>query len=165
MARTVNGALAIMNAQPGQYSEQDEDLAACQPTQLVKAAGVACMLTGLFTALQSVQLLGFTLSGVVMLVPFVMLILGVAAVAVGFYVMRIRGWASAAGTGLAGFVVLFQSAWIVFGLAHGFVSLVGFGVPPLALAATVLCGLAIPPAFRADLARRRLAADGLSTGM
>lgn len=155
----------MYDAQPQGSSEQDEDLAACQPTQLVKAAGVLCMLTGLFTGLQSVQLLGFRLSGAIKIMPFAMLILGVAAVAIGFYVMRLRGWASAAGTGLAGFIVLFQSAWILLGLAHGFVSLVGFGVPPLALAATVLCGLAIPPSFRADLARRRLAEDGLSTGM
>ncbi len=144
---------------------QDEDLAASQPTLIAKAAGAACMATGLFTALQAVQLWGFVLMGAIKLVPFVMLLLGLAAIVAGFSVLRGRGWATATGTGLCGFVVLAQSGWVVYGLALGFVSLVGFGVPPLALAATVLCGVAIPKAFRADLARRRLAAEGLSTGM
>lgn len=145
-------------------TQQDEDLAACSPSLLVKAAGAACMVTGLFVALQAFQLWGFVLVGAVALVPFVMLALGVAAIVLGFYVLRLRGWAAAGSTGLCGLIVLAQSAWVLYALSHGFVSLVAFGVPPLALAATVLCGVAIPPCFRADLARRRLAEDGLSTG-
>ena len=145
-------------------STQDDDLAACQPSMMVKAAGAACMLTGLFTALQAFQLWGFVLIGFVKVIPFLMLVLGLAGIGLGFFVLRLRGWACAGGTGVSGFVVLFQAGWVIYGLAHGFVSLVGFGVPPLALAATVLCGLSIPQGFRADLARKRLAADGLSIG-
>ncbi len=144
---------------------QDEDLAASQPSPLVRVAGGACMLTGLFTALQAVQLWGFVLIGAVKLIPLLMLAFGVGAIFVGFHVARLRGWAAASATGLCGFIVLAQSAWVFYGLAHGFVSLVGFALPPAALAAAVLCGLAVPASFRADLARRRLAEDGLSTGM
>lgn len=143
---------------------QDEDLAACQPSMLAKAAGAACMATGLFTALQAFQLWGFVLVGAAKVIPFVMLVVGAAAIVIGFYVLRLRGWATASATGLCGLIVLVQSAWVLYGLTAGFVSLMGFGVPPLALAATVLSGLAIPQAFRADLARRRLAEEGLSTG-
>jgi hypothetical protein len=118
----------------------------------------------LFTALQSIQLWGFTLLGLVKLVPFFMLIAGIATVAVGFFVMKARGWAAIAGTVAVGTIVFAQSGWVVYGLANGFVSLLAFGVPPLALAATVLAGIAIPGSLRADEARRRLAEQGLNMG-
>lgn len=123
------------------------------------------MAAGLFTALQSIQLWGFVLLGLIKLVPFLMLAAGIAAIVLGFHVMKARGWAAITGTIVVGTIVFAQSGWIVFGLAHGFVSLLAFGVPPLALAATVLAGISIPGSLRADQARRRLAEQGLNMGI
>ena len=146
------------------FSDED-DLSACTPTGLTRAAGGVVMAAGLFTALQSVQLWGFVLLGFVKLVPFFMLVVGIGLIAVGFFVMKARGWAAVAATVSAGVFVVIQAVWVVYGLAHGFVSLLGFGVPPLALAAAVLAGIAIPGSLRADEARRRLAAQGLHMGV
>jgi len=122
------------------------------------------MIMGLFTLVQAVQLWTFTLRGWVAAVPFVFISTGLATIALGFFVTKLRGRAAMASSSLSGFMTLLYAGWVVYGLAGGFVSLVGLAMPPLALAAAVATGLVIPAAMRADKARQRLLAQGLGLG-
>lgn len=122
------------------------------------------MITGLFTLVQAVQLWTFVLTGWVAVVPYLLIAAGMATIASGFYVTKLRGSAAIAAAAVSGVMVLFHGGWVLYSLVGGFVSLVGFFMPPLALAAAVATGLVIPAARRADLARRRLMDQGLGLG-
>ena len=142
----------------------DADLAACSPTPLARLGGGLTMIAGLFTLVQAVQLWTFVLIGWVAAVPYVLVAAGVATIALGFFVTRMRGWAAIASMVLSGAMTAVHSMWGLYGMTREFVSLVGFLMPPLTLAASVATGLVIGAALRADQARARLMADGLGLG-
>lgn len=122
------------------------------------------MTSGLFCTVQALQLWGFRLRGIVVAVPYAMLAIGLALIVIGFLVVRMRGWAHIVAIGVAAVLLLGSVVWLFFGLVSGFVSLLAFGMPPLALITIVVLAITVPASLRADEARQRLAQAGIQTG-
>ncbi len=139
-----------------------ETLTAKLPT---KIGGFALAITGIFTVVLAAQTYAVLLMrGWLIAVPFVMLLLGVSGVVLGWKVATLRGWASIAGTAVAAVATLVFGAWAVYSIAHGFISLLGLAVVPMSALACALSATTISAGVRADEARERLHKAGLRMG-
>jgi hypothetical protein len=123
------------------------------------------MFMGLVSLILGLQLLGFTLRGYVVAIPFVWVLLGIGTIAIGFFAQRGRDWATIAGTALSCFLFLLDAIWIVLGLSSGFFSLMGLFLLPVSLAAAIVLAFAIRPAAKVSAARKKLEQDGLGLGI
>lgn len=144
--------------------EEHDELAAATPF-LARAAGGALMACGLFAAVSGLQLWGFVLFGWIRVVPIVLIVAGLLAMGIGFQAARGRIAAVMAGLFVAPGILLGGSAWSLFGLTRGFVSIFGLVLPAIALAAVALLALAVGPTRRASEARKRLAEQGFELGI
>jgi hypothetical protein len=141
------------------------DLAAIAPPLLARVAGGALALAGFFTSLLGVQTASIArFHGVWAVAIVVMFALGAATFLAGVKVARLRGWAAVLGTTSAGLTALLGAGWALFSLLSGLLSLLAFGVVPLAAVAGGLAATVIGAGLRADAARARLRDAGLEAG-
>jgi len=159
-------------AQPAQHAENqpsaagDEDFSAAAPSTLVRACSGVLMLAGLLTALAGLQLLFSRIIDVeVLVMKWALMVLGVAAIAIGWQASRARMWAAVSGLGLGVFLTLVNLGWLVFGFTHGMVSLMAMVSVPAAIGGAVAMVFTLAPVRRATEARRRLRAQGLDVGI
>lgn len=156
------------------YRMADDDFELLKPTTLVRVAGIALLLSGLFALVLGAQTLYlYSVVTVVKLrhevapieyMGWVFLLLGVASMGAGQRTMRASGVGAVAGT-----VVAMVSTLAAFGYYREAAAWHLFS--PLALlllglsgVALVLAGLAIPRCIQADAARARLREAGLDAG-
>ena len=144
----------------------DDSIAHAAPTTMVKAAASMLGLSGIVTLVLGLQMaLGLRFVGLLAMVPYAMLAVGLVAMAIGWMVFRARAWAAFVSVGLAAGVGLSLFIWLIFTITHGIIS-------PLALLAVAfwavtlpLTLLAIAPCKRAAAARRLLESQGLDFGI
>jgi len=133
---------------------------------IVKIGGGASMVSAGFTVALALQtLLNFRLRGPIVAVLPLMGALGIAGLVTGWGSLRGRAGSVVGSTITGGLVATLGLAWAVYALLGGLVSPLSFGVVPLAVLATVVCGVAISPARRVTSARDRLRAQGLDFGV
>ncbi len=87
--------------EPPSSLRSDDDLAACTPTPLARLSGGLAMIMGLFSLVQAVQLWTFVLRGWVAAVPYLLIVCGIATIALGLQVTRLRGAAAIASSALS----------------------------------------------------------------
>jgi hypothetical protein len=145
----------------------DDDVAAIAPTPKAKLAGGLLAGAGVFTVVLALQswLLIMRVPIYVWFLVMLKVLLGPAAVILGFNVTRMRGWAMLAGAAAGGSIAFTAMIWAVFTLLNGVLSLLALTLIPAALAAATLCVLCVPEGRRADAARSRLRDQGLEAGM
>jgi len=144
---------------------QPDPLTDITPTVLVKAAGRIVLVAGGLMALMGLQSLGLRFAGVFVVVPYLQIVLGLAAAVMGWMLNRGRGWAAMAGAFCSVALAFFNIVWIVWALSNGYFTLMSLIVLPFAVVGSVLAALSVAPCKRADAARARLAADGLDLGL
>lgn len=147
-------------------SSEDADLHAITVPSSVKIGGGTLLLLGVLTlvlCLQTALAVVFNAIGTPIVV--LMFAVGLASAVFGFYLTRGSGKAALSGTVLAGASFFLLAAWVAFSLFNGLLSLLAIALVPLSLLSATFCGLSIPWARRADLARERLRAQGLDLGL
>lgn len=144
----------------------EPDVRDTQPTKLVVAAAALQVLTGLSVVLTGLQpvLFGVRYRDVVDWVPWVLVVVGLLAIAFGAMVGRAREWAAVSGAALSVVLLLGMLGWLVANLVWGVFSCPGMMAVPLALGGSVLGILAVKPCMRATEARRRLRDEGMELG-
>jgi len=148
-------------------SFSDSDVAATAPTTMVKVAASLQALCGLFWALaglQSVVSLTFR-SPFVGAMPWLMIVGGIAMIALGAKIYRAHGTAAIAGAMLGAVCALAMASWFIGTMMIGVFSCISLLVMPLALGACITAVLAIGPSRQASAARQRLADQGLDLGL
>ena len=143
----------------------DDDFAAAAPTTVVRACSGVLMVAGLLTALTGLQLVLSYLIGALALVPYVLLVLGVAGIALGWMAGRARWWAATFGLALAVLLAFVNLGWFVYAVANGFYSCMSMVSVPAAIGAAVAMVFTLQPVKRATLARARLRDQGLDVGI
>ncbi len=142
------------------------DLKATQPTALVRLASVTLAVVGLMTVLCGVQItdLHFYRYPILGALPYVMMVGGVAQIALASQIYRVRPWAAYGGVAHGGSMALVLTFWAVYSWGLAFSCLLYITVPIAALA-LLLALAAIKPVRTAAAARARLAAEGLDLGI
>ncbi len=144
----------------------DEDVQAAAPSTLVRIAGRAATLTGVFTVVLGFQTLAnIRLVGIFAVAPFAQLLFGVALAVAGWKLSRGRGWAAIASAVLAALTVLATLGFSITALLGGYVSLMPVFVIFSGVVSAVMAGIGIGECLRGDKARERLAAQGLDMGL
>jgi hypothetical protein len=132
----------------------------------VKLAGAFLIGAGVTLGVTGLQaLLFFVMRGPYQLVGPVALVLGGGCVFFGWGVVRARARAALGGIGLGAASSLFGAAWVILALMNGVLSAIALAVVPLAGLATLLIVVGLKDIKRIDLARERLRAQGLDTGL
>jgi hypothetical protein len=148
-------------------TSEDADLAAIVVPPSAKFGGGALLLLGVLTlvlCLQTVLVVGRYNS---LTIPIIsaMFLLGLSCAVLGFQVTRGSGKAAVLGTGFASITFLGAGGWFVFGIFNNLFSLLALMLMPIAVTAILFVALSISWARRADLARERLRAQGLDSGL
>lgn len=143
----------------------DDDFTAAAPTMTVRIGSGVLMIAGLLTALTGLQLVLSYLMGAVALVPYVLLVLGIAGIALGWIAGRARWWAATAGLALSVLLAFVNLGWFVYAFAHGLYSCMSMVSVPAALGAAVAMVFTLQPVKRASLARACLRDQGLDVGI
>lgn len=147
-------------------SEDEQDLAAAATPTLARVTGGLGLLSGILTALTSVQTLTTVdIRGAMAFAPYVLLLAGLGAAFAGAKLMGGHGWAAIASTALNGLLFLLTSGWLVFSFTRGLFSLFALADPMLALLAGGLSIACIDICARVSKARKRLADQGLGLGL
>ncbi|HEY4157179.1 MAG TPA: hypothetical protein VGM29_03745 [Polyangiaceae bacterium] len=148
-------------------TSEDADLAAIVVPPTAKFGGGALLLLGVLTlvlCLQTVLVVGRYNS---LTVPIIsaMFLLGASCAVLGFQITRGSGKAAVLGAGFASITCLGAGGWFVFGIFNNLFSLLALMLMPIAVTAILFVALSIGWARRADLARERLRAQGLDSGL
>ena len=143
----------------------DDDFAASAPTAVVRVCSGVLMVAGLLTALTGVQLLLSRIVGALAIVPYVLVLLGVATIGVGWMAGRARWWAATAGLALAVALTLVNLGWFVYAFAGGIYSCMSMVSVPVSIGASVAMVFTLTPVRRATEARERMRAQGLDVGI
>lgn len=123
------------------------------------------MVGGVFTVLLGVQTaLVWRVSAIVAVALVLMFGLGAVFAVSGWLVMRVRGWASLAGTIAGSTMAVFGLGWAIFALFNGLFSPLALLVVPLNAIGSLLALVRLGPGRRADAARERLRDQGLEAG-
>jgi hypothetical protein len=140
----------------------DRALAETRRTRETVAATIAAVVNGCLLLLQAAQLFYFLrLAGAYALVPPVVLVLGIALLALASKLYAQRVWAATAALVLSGVAALGMALWCVRLFLAGILPLLT-QILPLALAlGAVIAGVAIAPCKRTAAARKQAAAAGL----
>src|SRR6185436_14294036 len=142
----------------------EETLAATRRGREVIMASVAVALTGALFLMQALQFYAFyRMYWSYRMAPHVLLVVGVALLAIGSRLYSQRVWAAIAAAALSGVAALLMGAWYVVMVVLGpmRVNPLTALLPFAAAAAALLAGLAIAPCKRTEAALRRAAAAGL----
>lgn len=133
----------------------------------LKVAGGVGMVSGLFTlGLAAQTALMFQLrSALILGVLVMMVLLGLATVALGWGTLQGKGHAAIAGAASAGLIAFLGAIWAYESVTAGVISPLSVGVIFLAVLASVLLGVAIGPARKVSAARAALRAQGYDFGV
>ncbi len=148
-------------------SSEDADLAAIVVPPSAKFGGGALLLLGVLTlvlCLQTVLVVG-RYDALTVPIISVMFLLGASCSLFGFQITRGSGKAAVFGSGLAIATFLGAGGWFVFGILNNLVSVLALMLMPIAVTALLFTALSIGWARQADLARARLRAQGLDSGL
>lgn len=150
----------------GQAPALDDTTLAVLPRSARVAAALS-FVAGAFGAVHVAQLFGVLLfiRGPYAALPYLMAVEATAALAAGVGLFRLRGWAPWTAVIASAVLWLTSGFWCVFALAHGFLTLFGFLVPALALAALIATWRARKAADVAARARIRLREQGFELGL
>src|SRR5690349_19533439 len=131
--------MTVANAAPA-----DDDLARAGTPGVVRSAGVALLVTGMFGVLHVIQIYGLVVAirGPLPLLPPLMGIDPVAAIGTGLALARARSWAGLAAVVVSSVLVVAAGLWFVFALGNGIISLFGMVVPAMATVALLLAVVA-----------------------
>lgn len=155
-----------MDRPPAPAALDDADLAAAAPSALVRTASGFVMAGGLATALVGVQnLVGYEVTGTFFGVLVALIVLGAAAIVVGWIHGKARAWAAMTSIVLSGLLLAATLGWTVVSFMGGGVSVMSFLALALACAAIVLSPLSLGPCRRATLAQEKLKDAGLDLGL
>lgn len=143
----------------------DDDFAASAPTVAVRIGSGVLMVAGLLTALAGLQLVLSRLVGPVAVVPYVLLLLGGAGIAIGWVAGRARLWAARAGLALGVVLAFVNLGWFVYAVAGGVYSCMSLVSIPVSIGAAAAMVFTLAPARRATEARVRMRAQGLDVGI
>jgi len=156
-----------MNSAGVGQTQEDADLAAIVVPPNAKFGGGALLLLGVLTLVLCLQtlLLIARYEPLLIVVVGLMFVLGGGSAWIGFQVTRGSGKAALLGTGIAGISFVCSGAWFVYAMFNNVVSLLALLLMPIAVTALLFCALSIGWAKRADLARERLRAQGLDSGL
>ncbi len=148
-------------------SQDDADLAAIVVPPNAKFGGGALLLLGVLTLVLCLQtvLIIVRYQAILLVVVVIMFVLGAGSALLGFQLTRGSGKAAVLGTGFAGVTFVLSGAWFVCAILSNVVSLLALLLMPIAAAALLFCAISIGWAKRADLARERLRAQGLDSGL
>lgn len=145
----------------------DDDMAALANTTLPRAGAGAMAVAGLCAVLGSfqtwmlVRFLGLALASV----PWLFVVMGVAAIYVGAKLAGARRWAAVTTIALGSLLTVTSGAWVLYAFMLHFTAFFLILTPIVASLAVILAAIAIPTCDRADAARKRLSAQGLDLGM
>ena len=145
--------------------DDEADLRDVNPRTPKIAAGFT-LLSGATALLNAVQsLTTVRIHSAWFVVPYLLMVAGGILIFFAHKVFTARGWA-AIGVLVAGSLLgLLSTAWLVFGVSHGFLAFYALWTPAFALVCVVMCAASLPSCDRAARARRSLAAQGLSLGL
>jgi hypothetical protein len=133
------------------------DLNAARPGFMVIIAGAVLAITGIITFVGGVQLLVvLNIVTWAFVVPYFMLILGVAASIVGGVLTRARLWAALVGVILAIMLALVTVGWCIYAILHGFLSPLCFIAAGASILSTLVVPVSLPSAISSTRARRAL---------
>lgn len=150
----------------GQHPALEDDVAMSAPTVLIRAAAGVLAVAGLLTGLTGLQtVMSVVVFGAFGFVPPTQIALGIATIAVAFYLGRARDWAALAALGAAGALLALNVAWLIFSFANLLFSLFALLSAFAPLGAGILVLLAAADVRRASQARRRLSRSGLDLGI
>ncbi|MGE0786122.1 MAG: hypothetical protein AB7S26_10565 [Sandaracinaceae bacterium] len=145
----------------------EEHIRSADTGPLVKAAAVVQMIAGILVALSGAQFSDrdYFYTEVLNQVPYLLIVLGLAAIGFAAMQFRARVWAGM-GSAILGVVnVVAMGGWFVALVVHG-------ALIPMPLAAAAAAGLsallsiaAVPQVYRTARARERLARAGLDLGL
>jgi len=133
----------------------------------VKATAGAALVAGIFGGAHVLQLFAVIgrIEGLFSVFPALMGVESLAAVAAALFLYRARRWAPWLGVTSGVLLWATSSAWFLFALANGLVTLFGFVEPFLALLVVVLALVSRQACQATADARERLAAQGLELGV
>jgi hypothetical protein len=152
-----------MSFVPGQPRDEMDDLVV---PMIAKLAGGMTMVTGMFTlGLAAQTSLMFRMRGTLPAVLAAMVVLGIAAIVMGWGTTQGRGRSAIGAAVTAGLVAMLGSAWAITGFLSGVISPLSFGVVFFATGAAVLVALAIGPARKVTAARNAMRAQGYDFGL
>ena len=145
----------------------DDDMAALANTTLPRAGAGAMAVAGLCAVLGSfqtwmlVRFLGVALASV----PWLFVVMGIAAIVVGAKLAAARRWAAVATIVLGSLLAATSGAWVLYAFTLHFTAFFLILTPVVAGLAVILAAIACGDGDRADAARKRLGAQGLDLGM
>lgn len=144
----------------------DADLASAAPSTIVRVASGLVMSAGLATALIGVQnLVGFEMFGLYFAMLVGLVVLGAAAVVIGWIHGKARAWAAVASLVMAVLLALGSAAWVIVSLLGGGISMMAFFAVALSGIAVLVVPFSIGPCRRATAAQARLRDAGLDLGL
>ncbi|MEP7123755.1 MAG: hypothetical protein ABJE95_22695 [Byssovorax sp.] len=144
----------------------DIDMASLMTPPVARAAGSLSLLSGIITALTSLQTISITsIRGALAAAPYVLLLLGSATAFAGGKLLGGHGRAAIAATALNGVMFFACGAWLVISLMGGLFSLFAFIDPGLALLAGVVAAVSIAPCGKVTAARKEGEQAGFGLGI
>lgn len=147
-------------------AELESRLALLNPSVLVVAAAGTTCAAGLFTAGSGLQILDLIFYDPWLRpTPHAMIVIGVLSLVFALQLYRLRTWAAFAAAVGDVVIAIGMTAWLIFSLANGVVSLIALLAPPTAAAGAILALLSIGNCRRATRARRELSDSGIELGL
>lgn len=155
-------AVTTSAAPPG----DDLDMASLMTPPVARAGGGLSLLSGIITALTSLQTISITsIRGPLAAAPWVLLLLGAATAVAGGKLLGGHGRAAIAATALNGLLFFATGAWLVVSLIGGLFSLFALVDPGLALLAGAVSAASIPGCLRVTAARTEGEQAGFGLGI
>jgi hypothetical protein len=149
-----------------QSSVEPDAIAAAASPLVARIAAGAIVASGALDALTGIQtMLVVTIRGPLELMPYALIVVGVAAFATGVMVYRARFSGAVAATVACALAMFVTMGWGAIAFTHGLYSLFALLAPFFSMAAMVAAALSIAPCKRASDARATLASQGLDLGL
>lgn len=144
----------------------DLDMASLMTPPVARTGGSLSLLSGIITALTSLQTISITsIRGPLAAAPYILLLLGAATAVAGGKLLGGHGRAAIAATALNGLLFFASTAWLVISLMGGLFSLFALVDPGLALLAGAVSAASIPACVRVTAAREEGEQAGFGLGM
>ena len=141
----------------------DLDMASLMTPPVARTGGSLSLLSGIITALTSLQTISITsIRGPLAAAPYILLLLGAATAVAGG---KLLGGHGRAATALNGLLFFASTAWLVISLMGGLFSLFALVDPGLALLAGAVSAASIPACVRVTAAREEGEQAGFGLGM
>jgi len=144
-----------------------DDLTTATATKSVKIAGGMLVLSGGFGVLNVVQIFYTVVffRDWPQAIPVLMAIASIAALVFGVGFSRARSWAPWPAVGTSTLLWLAGSAWFVFAIVSGFITLYAFIVPIVSFVATICVFFNRSSCTQTAQARARLSMEGIDLGV